>query len=115
MRTVRLLVCFLAVAILASIAVRADESHSPKKITIIGKLTRVMAVGGESTGWSLELKREITLEGQKMNAIEVAGPMEKFEKLADQRVRARGTLTHRKGVERGERLILEVTSINAAK
>src|SRR5262245_47173570 len=110
MRTARYLVYFLVIAILA-LTVRADESPAPKKITITGKLTRVIGIGGETTSWALQLKRQITLEGKKMDSIEISGPVEKFEKLNDQRVRARGTLTHQKGVERGEYLVLEVSSI----
>ena len=100
MRTARFLVCLLAVAFLASTPALPQEAQPAKKLTIIGKLTRVMAIGGESTGWSLELKRQITLEGKKMRSIEISGPTEEFEKLNDQRVRAKGTLTHRTGVER---------------
>ena len=111
MRTARFLFYFLVVAIFVSTAARADESHPPKKITITGKLTRVMGIGGETTSWALQLKREITLEGKKLDSIEISGPVEKFEKLNDQRVRARGTLTHHKGVERGEYLVLEVSFI----
>jgi hypothetical protein len=57
------------------------------------------------------LKREITLEGKKMLSIEIAGPAEEFEKLKDRRVKARGILTHHSGVERPDRLVLEVSSI----
>ncbi len=102
MRTARFLVCLLAVAFLASTPALPQEAQPAKKLTIIGKLTRVMAIGGESTGWSLELKRQITLEGKKMRSIEISGPTEEFE-------------THRTGVERADHLVLEVASISAVK
>jgi hypothetical protein len=111
MRTVRSLVCFLAVAFVLSASALADETRQPQKITITGKLTRVMGIGGETTSWALQLKREITLEGKKMDSIEISGQVDKFEKLNAQRVKVRGTLTHHKGVERGEYLVLEVSSI----
>jgi hypothetical protein len=46
-----------------------------------------------------------------MDSIEISGPVETFEKLKNQRVRAGGTLTRHKGVERGEYPVLEVSSI----
>lgn len=115
MRTVQFLICLFAVAFFASTPALPQEVQPVKKLTIIGKLTRVMAIGGESTGWSLELKRQITLEGKKMRSIEISGATEEFEKLNDQRVRAKGTLTHRTGVERADHLVLEVASISAVK
>jgi hypothetical protein len=114
MRTVQFLICVFAVAFFASTAL-PQEVRPVKKLSIIGKLTRVMAIGGESTGWSLELKRPIALEGKKMRSIEISGPAEEFEKLNGQRVRAKGSLTHRTGVERADHLVLEVTSISALK
>ena len=113
MRTARLL-CVLALAFVAGQAV-PQEAPAPKKITIIGKLTRVMAIGGETSGWSLELKHEITLEGKKMRSVEVTGPLEELEKLKDQRVRAKGTVAHHTGMERGEYTVFEISSIRAAK
>jgi hypothetical protein len=89
----------------------AQELPAPKKITVIGKLTRILAIGGETSGWSLELKQEITLEGKKVRSVEVTGPAEELEKLKNQRVRARGTVAHHTGMERGDHLVLEITSI----
>jgi hypothetical protein len=115
MRTVQFLVCLFAVALLASAPALPQEAQPAKKLTVIGKLTRVMAIGGESTGWSLELKRQIALEGKRMRSIEISGPAEEFEKLDGQRVRAKGRLIHRTGIERADHLVLEVTSISAVK
>lgn len=114
MRTVQLPICFLALAFFSSQAL-PQEALAPKKITIIGKLTRIMAIAGETSGWSLELKHEITLQGKKMRSVEVRGPAEELEKLKDQRVRAKGTLAHHTGMERGDYLVLEVSSISAVK
>ena len=93
----------------------AQQSTAGKKTAIVGKLTRVMAIGGETTGWSLELRREITLEGKKMRSVEVSGPAEALEKLKDQRVRARGVLVHHTGMERGDYLVLEISAIKAVE
>jgi hypothetical protein len=115
MTTVRSLACLLVAAFAAATAVAPQVSATPTNITVIGKLNHVMGIGGETTGWALQLKRELTLEGKKMGSIEISGPDQEFEKLKDQRVRARGTLTHHHGVERGDYLVLEVHSIRALK
>ncbi len=114
MRTVRFLFCVIAFAFAATQA-QPQEAPPLKKITITGKLIRVMAIGGETSGWSLELKHRITLEGKKMRSVEVTGPAEDLEKLKDQRVTVEGTFAHHTGMERGEYMVLEVSSIRAAK
>jgi hypothetical protein len=114
MRTVRFLLCVLAFAVFSAQA-RPQQTAPPKKITITGKLTRVMAIGGETSGWSLELKHQITLEGKKMRSVEASGAAEELEKLKDRRVTAVGTLVHHTGMERGDYMVLEISSIRAAK
>jgi hypothetical protein len=114
MRTVRLLFCVLALAFLST-QVLPQEAPAAKKITIIGKLTRVLAIGGETSGWSVEFRHRITLEGKKMRSVEVTGPLEELEKLKNQRVHAEGAFAHHTGMERGEYMVFEISSIRAAK
>jgi hypothetical protein len=59
---------------------------------------------------TLESKRKTNQEGKKLDSIEVSGAQVEFEKWQEQRVKANGTL----GVERGDYLVLEVSSIRAA-
>jgi len=42
-----------------------------QKITVTGKLGRVMAIGGESTGWTILLDSEATIDGKQVNSVEV--------------------------------------------
>jgi hypothetical protein len=114
MRTVRFLVCVLAFAVFLAPA-RPQQTPAPKKITITGKLIRVMAIGGETSGWSLELKHQVTLAGKKMRSVEVTGSREELEKLRDQRVTVLGALVHHTGMERGDYMVLEISSIHAVK
>jgi len=114
MRSVRFLFCLIAFTLVATQA-RPQEAPAPKKITITGKLTRVMAIGGETSGWSLEFKHRITLEGKKVRSVEVAGPLEELEKLKGQHVRAEGAVAHHTGMERGEYTVFEISSIHAVK
>jgi hypothetical protein len=99
-------------AFLASAPVVAQNKPlQPGEVILIGRLTHVMGIGGETTGWSLELKSDLTFEGQTFRSIEVAGPAKKLAKLANQEVKARGFIKHRKGVERKDWVVLEITSI----
>lgn len=118
MRAGMIAVAMLAMAAGAVGQNAAGQGQSPKtqdKIEMTGKLTRAMAVGGETTGWMLELDIEATVEGKTIHSIEIDYPkVKKLEKLADQPVVAAGRITHRQGVESGDRLVLEVTSIKSA-
>jgi len=104
------LVCVFAFFGSAS-AIAQTKALQPGEVVLIGKLTHVMGIGGETTGWSLELKSDLTFEGQSLRSIEVSGPAKKLAKLADQEVKARGLIKHRHGVERKDWLVLEITSI----
>lgn len=97
----------------------AGEGQTPRlskeTLTVFGKLSRAMGVGGETTGWMIELDTEATIEGKRIHSIEVDfKKKKKLEKLVDQHVEAEGKLTHVQGVETGERLVLELTSIKSA-
>ena len=85
-----------------------------QKVTVMGKLTRVMAIGGESTGWAIEIESPLTMDGKELHSIELAyKKTAKLEKLANKRVAA--TVVHRQGVESSERMVLEAASIKEAK
>jgi len=115
MRITRLLGSIAFVLVLASLASAAADAQKkplqPGEVILIGRLTRVMGVGGETTGWSLELNSDMTREGQTFRAIEVSGPAKKLARLANQEVEARGFVKHRHGVERKDWLVLQITSI----
>ncbi|HEY1945443.1 MAG TPA: META domain-containing protein [Bryobacteraceae bacterium] len=85
-------------------------------ITVAGKLTRAMAIGGESTGWSVELDSETSIDGKPAHSVEVESPeIKKLETLENKHVRATGKVTHRQGVETGNRTVLAVSSIREVK
>jgi|GEM_PF-2883028 len=90
-----------------------NKPLQPGEIILTGRLSHVMGIGGETTGWSLELQSEVTLEGQTLHSIEVSGPPKRLARLADQDVKARGFVKHHHGVERKDWLVLEITSIRA--
>jgi len=85
-------------------------------MTVTGKLTRVMAIGGESTGWTIQLDSEVAVDGKQLNSIEVdSRKTQKLERLESKHVEATGLLSHRQGVETGERIVLVISSIKEAQ
>jgi heat shock protein HslJ len=99
---------------LVSVSLQAQSPQQP--ITLVGKLVRAMAIGAESTGWTLELDSATTIAGKQVTSIQVRyHKTGKLEKLQNQHVTATGTVTHQQGVETGDQPVLNVTSIEEAK
>ena len=87
-----------------------------QKMTVTGKLTRVMAIGGESTGWAIQLDSEAAIDDKQIHSIEVdSRKTKRLEKLENKHVEATGLLSHRHGVETGEQIILVISSIKEAQ
>jgi heat shock protein HslJ len=87
-----------------------------QEMTVTGKLVRVMAIGGESTGWTIQLDSESAIDGKQVNSIEVdSRKTKRLEKLENKHVEATGVLAHRQGVETGERIVLVISSIKEAQ
>ena len=107
----------IALALLFLAFCVAAEAQTPAtKITVTGKLTRVMAIGGESTGWAIQFDGHTPIEGKPVDSIEVKfSDPSVAEKYLDKRVKVKGTVTHRHGVETGTVPVLEVTSIKGLK
>lgn len=108
MRLSLVVVCLtLALTFVALHAEMKDQN-----VTVTGTLGRAMAIGAETSGWSIQLDQEMTIEGKPTRALEVVYPRtEKLEKLANQHIKAKGKIAHRTGVETGERTVLEASSI----
>lgn len=83
-----------------------------QRLTLTGTLSHVMAIGGESTGWSLQLDTETTIDGKPLTSLQVSDPQpDRLEALANKHVRATGRLTHHHGVETGDQPVLALRSI----
>jgi hypothetical protein len=75
----------------------------------------MMAIGGESTGWAIQLDSEANIDGKRVRTIEIASPeSRKLEDLQNKRVRAAGKISRRNGVETGSRSVLDISSIEEA-
>ena len=109
-----------AVAVFAfflfALAVAAQKPDKSDKLTLQGQLTRVMAIGGETSGWAIELNPVLEVHGKQVSSIEVVAlDSKKLEALENQTVKAKGMLSNVTGIETGQRPVLNVTSIKAIK
>lgn len=98
--------------ILALVSVSLQGQQTGQKITLIGKLVRAMAIGGESTGWILELESATKINGKEVKSIQISfGKPGRLEKLENKRVKVTGKLSTRQGIETGEQTVLDASSI----
>ncbi len=103
---------FSLALILTLFCVCSQAQKQPHKITVTGELGHVMGIGGETTGWAIQLDSATTFDGKQVHSVEVDAPQAAMlEKFENKRVAATGTISHRQGVETGQRSILEVSSI----
>jgi len=49
----------------------------------MGKLTKVVAIGGETTGWALDLESDLKIDRTKVKRIDVDPGRENVEKFKD--------------------------------
>jgi hypothetical protein len=109
----------IVVAVLASFAwtgcagrnSSATRPANDERVTVRGLLVRVVAIGGETTGWALQLEAPLKLEGQTVRELEVNSRPERWAGSEDKWVEARGRITWRRGVERGRWPVLEIESL----
>ena len=85
-------------------------------MTVTGKLERVMGIGAETTGWAIQLEPEAMIEDKPVRSLEIDyHGARKLDSLENKRVKVSGKISHRHGVEAGDRIFLEVSSIREAK
>jgi len=83
-------------------------------LAVTGTLSRTMAIGGESTGWTIQLDTPTIIEGKQLHSLEVHySDQHKLESLDSKHVGAKGKISHRHGVETGDRIVLELSSIRS--
>lgn len=103
----------MALLFVARAQAQGTPVAGPVKVT--GKLVKMMAIGGESSGWAIDLDNEGSFGGNPMKSIEVEGKVKKFEKLENLKVTASGTIVHKQGVETHDRVVLLVDKIKEWK
>lgn len=106
----------LSILVVLLLCVATAQAQSGKKLTVTGKLTRVLAAGAETSGWAVQLDSERTIDGKQVSSIEVQSTnVKQLESLENQTVKASGMLSHVDGVEIGPRTVLTINSIKAIK
>ena len=96
---------------------RISAQGTPVEGTVeaTGKLVKAMAVGGESTGWAIEFEQEVSFGGNGVHSIELEGDAKKFGKLENKKVTVKGSIVHRSGTERKDRMVFVVQKIKEWK
>lgn len=81
-----------------------------EEITVTGMLVQIVAIGGDTTGWGIELDSPMTIEGRTLHVIEIdiCGKNIDLGLLEGQNVRATGKLVKHTGIERGFYWVIEV-------
>jgi len=106
----------LPVALIFCLASSHAQKPKSDKITIQGKLSRVMAIGAETSGWAIELNPVLTVHEKQISSMEVVYvDTKKLEALENKTVKATGTLSNVTGIETGQRPVLNLTSIKQVK
>jgi hypothetical protein len=97
------------------VCLHADESD-PQKLTLVGTLHRVMAIGAESTGWMVQVDSETIIDGKPISSIQVSDTRkpEQLEGFENKRVKIAGKVVYRHGVETGVQPYIEISNIKAA-
>ena len=97
--------------------IRISAQGTPVEGTVeaTGKLVKVMAAGAETTGWAIEFEKEVSFGGNGVHSIEVEGDAKKFGKLENKKVTVKGSIVHRSGTERKDRMVFVVQKIKEWK
>jgi hypothetical protein len=95
----------------------SQEKGGQPLITVSGKLVKIVAIGGETTGWAVHLDSPMQVEGKRLNRIEIdpGDDNKKIGGLEDQRVKIVGTLEKRHGIERKEYWVIMIDQIQKIK
>ncbi len=81
------------------------------QIRVQGTLTRVAAIGGETTGWGIELDTPLEVGKQPVTLLEINHEPSRWTRFEDKHVEAVGILEMRKGLERSLWPVLNVESM----
>jgi hypothetical protein len=95
------------------ICLHADDATPPQKIKVTGTLSRAMAIGAETTGWTLQVSSETVIDGKPISSIEVSdtrNPKE-LDDFANKVVKISGKVVYRHGVETGPQPYIEIQNI----
>ncbi len=84
-------------------------------VTVTGKLVKIVAIGGETTGWAVDLDSTVEIDGKKLNRIEIDPNREKINSFNNKQVEIIGALKKRSGIERKEYWVMVAKKIKEIK
>ena len=90
---------------------KPNANLSKVNITVTGKLIRVAAIGGETTGWAVDLDEPRQIGGKKITRIEIDPAGSKVGNFENRRIEVAGILEQRSGIERREYWVIVVQEI----
>ncbi len=93
----------------------SQEKGGGRMITITGKLVKIVAIGGETTGWAVDLDSSLEVDGKRLNRIEIDPNGNKIDHFNNKRVEIIGALKKRSGIERKEYWVILVDKIQEIK
>ena len=104
-----LILAVILVSAIPKIAMAVDEM-----ITARGILEMVVVPGGEKTGWAIKLEADLQVkQGMKVKNIDLDVQGKNLADLDGKLVQVTGTLTWRKGIERGDYPVIVAKAIRA--
>ena len=84
-------------------------------VTVTGKLVKIAAIGGETTGWAVDLDSPLEVDGKKLNRVEIDPNKNKIDGFNNKRVEIIGALKKRSGIERKGYWVILVNRIQEIK
>jgi hypothetical protein len=106
-----LLLCALSSMVCQGGGPTEQKERSEGMRTVTGTLQRVAAIGGETTGWAVDLDSALAIGGEELKQIEVDPGDNKIDTLDGKRVEIVGQLKKRQGVERKDYWVIAADKI----
>ena len=100
------------------LSLRAEQATDPLDtpyLDEVGRIIRVSAIGGETSGYALKVRNGISINGTVYKQIELDPNGFNLRPLMFQKVHVAGPVATRTGVERGTYLVLVVEQIERAR
>lgn len=90
-----------------------QQGEQTTSIQVSGKLIRIVAIGGETTGWAVRLAEKTRIDDQELNQIEVDPKPRNINlsQFQDAEVEVTGNIVRRRGVERNSYPVIVIESI----
>jgi len=82
-------------------------------VTVMGELTHIIVIGGETTGWAIKVDQPLKVESKELKLVEIdmMGKKINLFPFEHQYVQVTGKLVKRHGVERGDYWVIEVEEL----